>query len=174
MNIETERLVLRPIVEGDADDIYKYSRGANVGVNAGWQPHQNIEETREIMKVVFLNQESVFGIELKNTGRLIGTIGLIPDPKRENDKVRMIGYAIGEEHWGNGYMTEAVLALLHFGFNNLHLDLISASCYPHNERSKNVLKKCGFRYEGTLRLAEKRYDGEVLDNECYAILSPLL
>ncbi|NDV58415.1 GNAT family N-acetyltransferase [Bacteroides sp. 519] len=169
MNIETERLLLRPIIESDADDIYEYSKNKNVGINAGWEAHKSIEETREVMKTVFLNQESVFGIVLKETGKLFGTIGLITDPKRKNEKVRMIGYAIGEDYWGKGYMTEAVTALLRFGFEELNLDLISAYCYSYNEGSKNVLKKCGFRYEGRLYLAERRYDDEVLDCECYAI-----
>lgn len=167
----TERLILRPIIESDAEAIFEYSQGENVGINAGWKPHESIEETREIMKQVFLNQEFVFGIELKATGKLIGSIGLVPDPKRQNDGTRMIGYAIGENYWGNGYTTEATRALLRFGFDELNLDLISATCYPYNERSKNVLKKCGFHYEGRLRWAEKRYDGEVLDYECYAIIS---
>lgn len=83
----------------------------------------------------------------------------------------MIGYAIGQEYWGNGFTTEAARALLNFAFKELKLDLVSAYCYPYNERSKGVLKKCGFNYEGRLRLAEKRYDGEVLDNECYALLA---
>ncbi|MDL2231313.1 GNAT family N-acetyltransferase [Porphyromonadaceae bacterium OttesenSCG-928-L07] len=167
MQLETERLILRPIVESDAEAIYEYSLAKNVGINAGWKPHESIEETREIMKQVFLGQESVFGVVLKETGKLFGSVGLISDPKRENDKVRMLGYAIGENYWGKGYMTEAVRALLRFGFEELKLDLISAYCYPDNERSKNVLKKCGFHYEGRLALAEKRYDGKVLDNECY-------
>ena len=170
MKIETERLILRPITESDAEDIYAYSQNEHVGINAGWKPHENIEETREVMKVVFLNQEFVFGMVLKETGKLFGSIGLIPDPKRQNDSTRMIGYAIGENYWGNGFTTEAVLALLRFGFEELNLALISAYCYPSNDRSKNVLKKCGFQYEGRLRLAEKRYDGAVLDNECYAII----
>ena len=171
MKIETARLILRPVTGSDAEDIYEYSQNKNVGINAGWKPHESIEETLEIMKLIFLDQEFVFGIELKETGKLFGSIGLIPDPKRQNDKSRMIGYAIGEKYWGNGFTTEAVLALLRFGFEELNLDLISAYCYPFNERSKNVLKKCGFRYEGRLCQAEKRYDGVVLDNECYAIVS---
>lgn len=171
MNLETERLILRPITKADAESIYAYSQNKNVGINAGWKPHESIEETHDVMKLVFLNQESVFGIVLKETGKLFGSIGLIPDPKRQNDKTRMIGYAIGEDYWGKGYTTEAVLAVLHYGFEELNLDLISAYCYPYNERSKNVLKKCGFHYEGRLALAEERYDGEILDNECYAIVS---
>lgn len=170
-SIETERLILRPVVESDAEAIYEYSRNKHVGINAGWKAHDSLEETREIMSAVFLNQENVFGILLKETGKLFGTIGLIPDPKRQNDRARMIGYAIGEDYWGKSYTTEAVRALLRFGFEELALDLISAYCYPFNERSKRVLEKNGFQYEGRLRLAETRYDGEVIDNDCYAIIN---
>jgi putative acetyltransferase len=167
--IETERLILRPVTENDEEAIFEYSKGKNVGPNAGWKPHESIEETREVMKLVFLDIENVFGIELKETGQLFGSIGLIPDPKRQNDNTRMVGYAIGENYWGKGYTTEAVQALIRFGFEELGLNLISAYCYPFNERSKHVLKKCGFKYEGKLHWAEKRYDGEIIDNECYYI-----
>lgn len=76
--IETERLILRPIVESDAEAMYEYCKNENVGINAGWKPHESIGETREIMKLVFLNQEHVFGMVLKETGKLIGSIGLVP------------------------------------------------------------------------------------------------
>ncbi|NDW08368.1 GNAT family N-acetyltransferase [Dysgonomonas sp. 520] len=170
--IETERLVLRPIKENDAEAIFEYCKNENVGSNAGWKPHESIEESREIIKLVFLDQDFVFGMELKETGKLFGSIGLIPDPKRQNDRTKMIGYAIGEDYWGKGFMTEATLAILRFGFEDINLDLISAYCYPFNERSKNVLKKCGFNYEGLLRLAEERYDEKILDHECYSIINP--
>lgn len=169
MVIETQRLVLRPIVERDAEAIYEYAQKANVGPNAGWKPHDTIEETREIMPLIFLDQKGVFGIVERESGKLIGSIGLIGDPKREHRRTRMLGYAIGEAHWGKGYMTEAAKAILEYGFDALDVDLISAYCYPFNERSRSVLLKVGFKYEGTLSLCEKRYDGEVLDHECYAL-----
>jgi putative acetyltransferase len=167
--IKTPRLLLRPIVEGDAEAIYAYSRNPNVGVHAGWKPHESIDETREVMKTVFLGQENVFGVVLKETGILFGSIGLVADPKRQNDKARMIGYAIGEEHWGRGYTTEAARAIIRYGFGELGLELISGYCYPNNERSRRVMTKCGMRLEGVLRRGEIRYDGAVLDHECYSI-----
>lgn len=66
-------------------------------------------------------------------------------------------------------MTEAAAAVTNYGFKTLNLDLISAYCYPHNKRSQNVLKKLGFKYEGTLSLCEKSYIGTVYDDECYAL-----
>lgn len=170
--IETERLILRPVTENDAEAIFEYSKSRDVGANAGWKPHADIEETREVMKAIFLDKENVFGIELKETGMLIGSIGLIRDSKRENEKARMLGYAIGTTLWGKGYTTEAAQALVRFGFEELVLEIISAYCYPFNEKSKRVIEKCGFHYEGKLSRAEIRYDGAVIDHECYAIINP--
>ena len=167
--IETKRLILRQIIASDAEDIFANSRGPKTGLNAGWKPHETLSETREIMNEVFLGQESVFGIVLKETNRLIGTIGLITDYMRENDSVRMLGYSLGEDFWGHGFMTEAAKALINCGFETMHLDLISATCYPFNIRSRHVLEKLGFRYEGTLAQAERRYDGQVLDKECFSL-----
>lgn len=167
--IETERLILRGITMEDAQDIYAYSKEANVGPNAGWKPHESIEETKKIMDEIFINKEGVFGIVLKGTGRLIGTVGLIEDPKRENKRARMLGYAMSEKYWGHGYMTEAVKAVIRYGFEKQDLSIISAYCYPHNARSKSVIRKCGFEYEGTLKLCETSFNGITYDNECYSL-----
>ncbi|MEG1765004.1 MAG: GNAT family N-acetyltransferase [Oscillospiraceae bacterium] len=170
MTLETERLVLRPITHADAEDIFEYAQNENVGPNAGWKPHGSIEETHEIIDTVF-STENVFGIILRDTGKLIGSVGIIDDQKRENDEARMLGYSIGEAYWGQGYMTEAARALITYGFDELKLALISAYCYPHNTRSKSVLKKLGFQYEGTLALGEKLYTGEILAHDCFALLA---
>lgn len=167
--IETDRLILRSTLMSDAEDIFEYASGENVGIHAGWPVHETIEETRQIIETVF-SEENVFAIVLKENGKVIGSIGLVADPKRAYDRVRMIGYALGEAYWGRGYMTEAVEALVDYGFVTLDLVMISAYCYPSNQRSRGVLKKLGFEYEGRLSLCEKSVSGEeVLDNECYAL-----
>ena len=66
-------------------------------------------------------------------------------------------------------MTESVKAVIEYGFTFMDLSIISATCYPHNQRSKSVLKKCGFEYEGTLRQCDVIYDGTVYDCEYYSI-----
>lgn len=79
----------------------------------------------------------------------------------------MLGYWLKESCWGKGYMSEATQAVLKFGFSTLNLNLVTANCYPHNERSQQVLKRNGFVYEGLLHQAEVTYDEKVLDHLCY-------
>lgn len=172
MILETQRLLLRPIEQDDAQDIFAYASEPDVGPNAGWKPHENLDETLEIIETVFLHQQAVFGIVLKETGTMVGSIGLVGDPKRQNEQARMLGYALSAKQWGRGYMTEAAAAVVRHGFETMGLDLISAYCYPLNERSQRVLDKLGFQYEGRLAQCEQLYTGEVLDNECYRLDNP--
>lgn len=167
--LSTARLIMRPLLIGDLNDVFDYSCTPNVGPNAGWKPHESKAETLEIMNAIFLDQDTVWGIELKETGKIIGSIGLINDKKRENDRVKMIGYAIGEAYWGQGYMTEAAGAVIKFGFEELGLAAISAYCFPFNQRSGNILKKSNFAYEGSLQMAEKIFNGNVYDHDCYLL-----
>lgn len=170
--IETERLLLRPFRESDAEALFKCCQNPNIGNNAGWQPHTSLEESQEILRSVFISQKGVWAIILKESGQLIGSAGIIADPKRENPQARMLGYWLDENHWGKGYMTEAVKAVIDYGFNTLKLSLITANCYPHNERSQQVLKRHGFVYEGTLHQAELTYDGHLYDHQCYYLIKP--
>jgi putative acetyltransferase len=164
-----DRLILRKIVKSDLQDVYDYSKNPIVGLSAGWKPHESIEETEKIMNEVFLDKDYIWGIELVENSKIIGSIGLLEDPKRQNSRARMIGYAIGVDYWGKGIMTQAAKAVVDYGFANMDLNLISAYCYPSNHRSQNVLKKIGFEYEGTLRQAEKIFNGEVLDHMCFIL-----
>lgn len=168
--IETERLILRPFQESDAAAVYACCRNPKLGDNAGWQPHESLEESQEILHSVFIGQENVWAITLKETKELVGSVGLLPDPKRENPLVSMLGYWLDESAWGKGYMSEAVQAVNQYGFEELGLSLITANCYPHNKRSQHVLTRNGFIYEGTLRQAEVTYDGRILDHQCYYLL----
>ena len=169
VQLETLRLILRPVVPEDLADIFAYSSEPEVGPNAGWKPHETEAETWEIMQQIFLDQEDVFAVVLKEEGRLIGTAGLIPDSRRSNPQYRMLGYAIGKCYWGRGLMTEAAKALVAYGLSKPGIRYISAYCYPDNQRSQRVLEKCGFRYEGRLYQSELLYNGRVLDELCFSM-----
>ena len=114
-----------------------------------------------------MGNEGVFAIILKEDNSLVGSIGIITDPKRENTRTRMLGYWLKECHWGKGMASEATRTILDYGFNVLGLHLISANCYPHNTRSRLLLERNGFVYEGILHEAEMTYDGHVYDHLCF-------
>lgn len=163
--ILTKRLLLRTLNMEDLDNCFM----ASMKPSAGWKPHGTKEETRHLLEAVYIGKENIWGIVLRDSDQLVGSIGLVRDHKREYDRVRSIGYAINEDCWGRGYMTEAVQAVLSYGFEQKRLAMVSAYAYPWNISSRRVLEKCGFQYEGTLKLAAKLYDGSIYDNDCFAI-----
>ncbi|MBV4192560.1 GNAT family N-acetyltransferase [Bacteroides fragilis] len=167
ITLETERLLLRPFRETDLQELFECCQNPNLGNNAGWEPHKSIEDSKEILHTVFMGNEGVFAMILKENNSLVGSIGIIPDPKRENPRTRMLGYWLKECHWGKGIASEATHAVLDYGFNVLGLHLISANCYPHNTRSRHLLERHGFVYEGILHEAETTYDGHIYDHLCF-------
>ena len=79
--IETERLLLRPWRLEDAADMYAYAKNPNVGPNAGWKPHESVEESKAILEswIHSDEEEDIWAIVPKETGRACGSIGLHQD-----------------------------------------------------------------------------------------------
>ena len=77
MRFETERLILRPWEESDAESLYEYAKDTEVGPIAGWPVHTSVENSREIIQNV-LSAKDTFAVCLKEDNRAIGSIGLIP------------------------------------------------------------------------------------------------
>jgi putative acetyltransferase len=121
------------------------------------------------MQTLFIDKYDSWAIVYKENGRVIGSIGFETDTKRPEINCKELGYALGEEYWGKGIMTEAALAVIRYGFEELALEIISIYRNPQNERSGRVIEKCGFTYEGTLRCANKVYDGTIRDVACYSM-----
>jgi RimJ/RimL family protein N-acetyltransferase len=107
-----------------------------------------------------------FAITLREDAVLAGAIGM--RIQRENDSGE-IGYWIGVPFWGRGIATEAVRAMIEYGFDKLALNRIYAEHFTRNPASGRVLQKAGMRHEGTLRQTHKKW-GEYVDAEMYAIL----
>lgn len=167
--IETARLVLRGWQPKDLDDLYEYAKSPLVGPPAGWQPHEGREVSAGILRD-FIDKQEVWACTLKTSGKPIGSVGLHPDAKRANTNGRMLGYVLGAGHWGRGYATEMARAVLQYAFEVMNLSVVSVAHFPFNKASQNVIQKCGFTYEGTLRHAFTRYDGQLLDEVCYSML----
>ncbi len=165
----TERLILRPFEEGDLADFHAYAKDPEVGPSAGWPPHETLTQTKEVL-TRFMAGDTVWAIQEKATGCLMGSLGLHKDEKRDgHEKIRMIGYALGRAWWGRGYMTEAVTRVLKHLFEEEGMELVTVYHYDFNLRSRRVIEKCGFVYEGTLRRASTHYDGRMLDDRCYSM-----
>ena len=163
--LETERLILREFRESDAEDVYEYARDPEVGPNAGWKPHESLDESRGVVKN-FIQSGEVWAIEDKATHKVIGSIGL---HKREREGYtfdRELGYALSRAYWGRGLMTEAASAIVDYAFAHGVKTLLVAH-FDFNDRSRRVIEKLGFVKVGHAADSYTRYDGEVLSETIY-------
>src|SRR5256885_11645105 len=90
-----------------------------------------------------------FAITLRDSGRLIGSAG-IGIWSREHGRAEL-GYVINRAYWSRGFATEVTRRLVRYGFDEMDLHRIEATCHPDNRASVRVLEKAGFRFEGRLR-----------------------
>lgn len=151
MLITTDRLILRPWEESDAESLYEYAKDPTVGPAAGWPVHTSVENSHAIIKDV-LSAEGTFAVCLKSDNKAIGSVGLI-SPARTHFAVGEteieIGYWIGVPFWGNGLIPEAVKALQKYAFEELNATALWCGYYDGNEKSKRCQEKCGFKYHHT-------------------------
>ena len=147
----TERLILRPWNEGDAEILFEYASDPDVGPPAGWPPHKNIEESMDVIQNVFSGSEC-YAICEKENGKAIGAVELKlnghTDMTRRDDECEL-GYWLGKPFWGRGYMPEAVKELIRHGFEDLGMTTIWCGYYDGNEKSRRVQEKTGFVYHHT-------------------------
>lgn len=167
--LETERLKLTMFKMMDAEDLYAYAKNPNVGPHAGWSPHKNVKESKEIIKTLFLPNET-WAIRLKGEEKVIGSIGLERDKYRPDANSKELGYSLSEDFWHQGIMTEAAKEVIRYGFEVMGLDQIGICTGETNFRSQGVIGKCGFKYEGTIRRTYKVYDGAIRDSRVYSML----
>ncbi|MDO4833408.1 MAG: GNAT family protein [Bacillota bacterium] len=167
--LETERLILRQWSRKDAAALFDYARDPDVGPNAGWKPHADIAESRLIIRELF-RKNMTWAIEEKAGGAVIGSIGLEPDKYRPEIESREMGYSLAKSRWKRGYMTEAAERVIRYAFDELNLTVLMIRTGEANLRSRRVIEKCGFTYEGTLRRAYRLYDGALREVRCYSML----
>ncbi len=150
--IETNRLILRPWRDTDAEALYKYASDPDVGPIAGWPVHTSVENSLEIIRTVFSAPET-YAIVLKETDEPVGCCGIMfanslhtADMEQQEAE---IGYWIGKPYWGQGLVPEAVEAILARCFNELELSAVWCGYYEGNLKSKRVCEKSGFRFHHT-------------------------
>ena len=147
VDLQTERLRLRPFRRSDLEDFYEYAREPRVGPMAGWRPHGDISETRNILDA-FIDDGNVLALEYE--GRVVGSVGVKESSEADTPafaglRCCELGFALSERCWGRGLMPEAVTAVLGWLFGEQGMGAVFCGHYLTNRQSARVQEKCGFR-----------------------------
>ncbi|MFN0264957.1 GNAT family N-acetyltransferase [Tepidamorphus sp. 3E244] len=159
--IVTKRLIMRRPTMADAAAITAKANNADVARWLSRMPYPYAQEDAKRWIEWVTNPqtgECAFVICLAETGEVIGACGLEAMPDLE---LPQVGYWLGEPHWGKGYATEAVQALIDYVFGNTGCDAIGVGCRVANVGSRRVIEKCGFQYAG-LDMMDSRFEGAVV------------
>ena len=162
--LETPRLVLRELAEADVPRIVALASDYAVARNTLNMPHpyraDHAHNWLRLTRAAYRAGEGVtFAVELKATGEFIGGIGLKIEPRHDRAEA---GYWLGVPYWNQGLMTEALAALLRYGFNGLALNKVLATYIAQNPGSGAVMAKNGMVKEGEL-VAHVKRDGQYHD-----------
>lgn len=150
MELVTERLRLREFVAKDHEAVHRYASDPEVTLYMEWGPN-DLQATK-----VFLDEADrsasryprsryALAVVRRDRNELIGSVEL--QVASEQSGQGTLGYVLARSSWGHGYATEAATALLRYGFDELGLQTISATCDPENTSSAAVLQKIGMRQE---------------------------
>jgi ribosomal-protein-alanine N-acetyltransferase len=154
--LETPRLFLRRIEPLDARAIYHLAQDAEITRYVAWEPHKTLQDTKEYIRLFKEEYQKGtcfdFVIATKKRDEVLGLIGCVDI--NETNKSLEIGYWLGRQFWNDGYMTEALRALIDFCFRDLGMERLSAKHFEENAASGRVMQKAGMTCEGTLRKAE--------------------
>lgn len=147
--LETQRLILRPWQESDADSLYEYAKDPAVGPIAGWPPHRSREDSLYVIRNVFTGPEC-YAICPKETGTPVGAIELKLNghtDMTERDDECEVGCWLGVPFWGRGFVPEAGCELLRHAFEDLNMIAVWYGWYEGNDKSRRVSEKLGFEFQ---------------------------
>ena len=153
MILETERLILCPWRETDAESLYEYAKSPLVDPMTGWPVHTSVENSLQIIQdVLSVNESYAVTIKDKDKDIAIGSVGLLTGSQSNLDigsDEAEVGYWLGVPYWGQGLIPEAVRELMRHAFNDLNISVIWCGYFEENKKSEKVNKKCGFRFHHT-------------------------
>lgn len=173
VNIQTNRLILREFEDEDWVSVHEYAKDVEVSKYMEWGPNTE-KETRNFVKGArtFRRDDPRRHYEMaimhKEDKKLVGGCGLtIFDAGLRQ---AALGYTLHREYWNKGIATEAASCLVRYGFEELGLHRIHATCDVLNIGSAAVMKKLGMRQEGHF-LEERLIKGSWRNTFLYAILA---
>ena len=171
--LETHRLILRQVTHLDAEPMLRnWASDPEVTRFLTWPPHSGIEVTQSVIRSWIKSYEQndyyQWMIVLKDLGEEpIGSISVVS----HNDPVQKaeIGYCIGRKWWHQGITSEALKAVMDYLFDVVDVNRIESRHDTRNPNSGKVMMKCGMKYEGTLRSADRNNQG-ICDVSYYSLL----
>lgn len=170
-NIQGARISLRELKETDIPSIYEIFSNHEVMRYWSTVPIADVAEARQMLEDIRkqFQQRTYFkwGIALNSNDLVIGTCTLF-NLHLDHHRAE-VGYALGRDYWGQGYMGEALSALFDFCFSNLDLHRLEADVDPRNANSIKTLERLGFRQEGYLH-ERWQVGGEVQDALFFGLL----
>lgn len=171
-SLETERIVLRKVQQDDLDAIHAFASDSEVTkYTSGLETSQTKQDTQLIIDIVLKrykeNEAARWAIVYKPDNKVIGICGFV-DYSSVFRRAE-IGYVLCKNYWGKGIATEAAQVVIDFGFKNLMLNRIEATCDVDNKGSAHVLEKLNMTCEGILR-QHLRSKGKFQDRKMYSIL----
>jgi RimJ/RimL family protein N-acetyltransferase len=153
-HLNSERIFLREMEETDWRDVHKYASQEEVCQYQPWGPNTE-QESEEFVKQVLIDAKKnprsrfVFAAVLNESGDMIGAGEF--NIRDESNRVGEIGYIVNPQYWKKGFATDVANLLIEYGFNDLNLHRIYATCDPRNIGSSKVLEKVGMIKEGRMR-----------------------
>lgn len=170
-DLESDRLLLRKPNIKYAPDLQSIRSNEEVMRYMDSDKHTTIEESEkfilENLKTYEMKNGLFWSLIEKSSNNFIGDFSFWRID-RKNSRAE-IGYTLKPEYWGKGYMKEAMIRIINFGFNELNLHSLEANINPENENSRAILKKLGFKKEAYFR-ENYFYNGQYLDSEIYSLL----
>lgn len=164
--LETERLILRRFTVRDADAMYtNWASDPEVTRYLTWPAHAGVETSRAVLAdwTAAYAQKSFYqwAIVLKDSAdEPVGSIGAV----NVSDDIAavQIGYCLGRRWWHQGIMSEALGAVMDFFFDAVGCNRVACRHDPRNPHSGMVMQKCGMKYEGTQRSADRNNQGSAI------------
>ena len=167
--LETDRLLLRRFTLDDAEAMYQnWASDSEVTKYLMWTAHKNVSTSLDVLNGWVSSYEQLntyqWAIIIKDESpEPIGCIGVV----HQDEAIEMvhIGYCIGRKWWHQGFTSEALKAVMDFLFDTVGINRIESRHDPRNPNSGQVMKKCGMRYEGTMREAD--WNNQGICDACY-------
>lgn len=168
--LETNRLILRPFRSEDAENMFhNWASDPEVTKFLTWPTHTNVEVSRYVLSdwIPHYAEPDYYHWAITLDGYAIGSMAVVDHDDRIGKA--HIGYCIGRNWWRQGIVSEALQCVINFLFHEVGYQRIEARHDPRNPHSGAVMRKCGMKYEGTMRQSDWNNQG-VCDACWYAIL----